>query len=368
SLYPILLHRYAAFSPAPSVEDLQAWAVANHLPGMTLTTVGELLPRWRTAHFTDEELARVKASPLDNLPSGARVLNSNQGASTYEVRLESPIAFRAALHLMYFPGWVGTVNGQPRALQAADQTGYTLIDVPSGTSTIALRYDGTPAMNIGDLLTVVALVALPLVAVLWHRRNPEIAVSQTIVYPQPSLWLLVGFAALLVLKAAWIDSHTTLLRSASTCDSVQGATVQIHVLFGDHIQLCAYALSSAIISPGQHLRLTLYWQIDQPIENLSTYVHMLGQSFNPSTGNPLWGQQDKQSPGTLASSQWLPGKLYQDSYDFPVDAAAPPGNYQLEIGWTQGASERLQPTLLANQDGISVSDLKSLLISAITIR
>ncbi len=67
SLYPQLLHRYTTFSSAPTVAEGQAWATANHTPGFTLTTVGEFLPRWRTDRFSDEDVPRIAASPIDNL-------------------------------------------------------------------------------------------------------------------------------------------------------------------------------------------------------------------------------------------------------------------------------------------------------------
>ncbi len=375
SLYPNLLHRYNAFSPAPTVADMQSWATANHLPGMTLTTVGELLPRWRTARFTDDELARVQASPVDNLPAGAKVLDSQQHAESWQLHLDSPIAFRAALHLMYFPGWAGTVNNQPVTLQAADSTGYMLVDVPAGTSVVALQYDGTPAMNAGDALSLAALLIVIGASVLWRRRNSRYpapdaknGVPTVYIYPYIPRWLLVGAIAFLAVKEAWIDPQTTLLRYASTCDAIQGATAQTGVSFGDNVHLCGYTLDGTTVHRGETLHITLYWQINQPIGNLNSYVHLLGQAFNPVTNNPLWGQQDKQSPGGLATSQWLPGKLYQDSYDFAVDPNAPPGTYQLEIGWTNANGERLQPTLSSGPAALSISGLKSLLISGIAVQ
>src|SRR5207249_2806794 len=101
----------------------------------TLTTTRELLPRWRQATFTDDEVRAIAAAPIANLPDGARIVAFEKHAEHWLVTLETPVAFSAALHLLYFPGWVGTVNGADQALRPMENTGYTLIDLPAGIVT-----------------------------------------------------------------------------------------------------------------------------------------------------------------------------------------------------------------------------------------
>src|SRR5258708_14207367 len=164
SLYPQLLHRYMSFPPAPTVADAQAWAIQNHVPGLTLTTTMELIPRWRRTIFTDDEVAKITASPIDNLPDGAHILETTRHASDLQIKVETPTAFNAALHLMYFPGWKCYLNGQAQALRPMDVSGYALLDVPAGISTIALHYEGTDAQHAGDLITLVSVLALLIAA------------------------------------------------------------------------------------------------------------------------------------------------------------------------------------------------------------
>jgi hypothetical protein len=364
SLYPQLLHRYTAFSPAPTVAEGQAWATASHTPGFTLTTVGEFLPRWRTDRFGDDDVPRIAASPIDNPPNGAQVLDYARRTGNIQVRLNTPKAFEAAFHVLYFPGWVGDVNSQPQSLQPMQGTGYILMSLPAGTDTITLHYDGTLAQHLGDLISPVMAVVLLVLPFVWRRK---VVLPSVYTYRQSRWWVVVVLIFLVMLKGYWLDPQTTFFRRSSTCDAIQEGVVQADVQFGN-MRLCGYSIANSNPDPGDVFRVTLYWQIDQPMSDTYSFVHLLGQSFNPETNNPLWGQQDKQTPGTLPTSLWLTGKLYQDMYDFRVPPNTPAGNYQLEIGWTDPSGNRILPEIKRSTDVLSVSDLKALLISNIVVR
>ncbi len=367
-LYPQLLHRYIAFSPSPTVSEGQAWALANHFPGFTLTTTKELLPRWRQNTFTDDEVRKVAAGPVDNLPDGARVTGEERSTGHLRLTLDSPVGMQAALHVMYYPGWIATLNGQPQPIQPMEASGYTLIDLPAGTNTVDLRYEGTPAEHLGNWLSLLSLLTLIGFAVGWRNRRKEDG-SQPAVYFNPRWWIPAAIVLLVIVKAVWIDPQTTLLRAASTCEVIEGAGEQTSVTFDGIIRLCGYTLSGTALQPGDMLRVILYWQIDQALDRpLYSFVHVLGSSFNPETGNPLWGQQDNQTPGWLPTTLWLPGKLYQDQYDIQVAPHAPAGDYQLEIGWYTPDGSRLKPTVTLPSAALHVSDLDALNIAGIIIR
>ncbi len=278
--------------------------------------------------------------------------------------LQTPKAFDAAFHVLYFPGWAGYVNGQPQPLQPTQGTGYIQMPVPAGTESILLRYEGTLAQHTGDLISAVMVLVLLMLAVVWRKPS---ALASTYTDLRPRWWMVAGIILLVGLKGSWLDPHTTFMRYSSTCDSIQEGAVQTDVRFGA-VRLCGYTIANPTPHPGDMFRVTLYWQIDHPTPDVYSFVHLLGQSFNPETNNPLWGQQDKQTPGTLPTSLWVTGKLYQDIYDFRVPPNTPPGSYQLEVGWTDPLSIRIQPEIKLPASTLAVSDLKALLISGITVR
>ena len=387
SLYPELLPRWNRFPPSPTVADAQAFALRANLP--SLTTFGELLPRWRTMALTAEEAQNAAASPLANLPEGARLTASDRRTGRWRLQIETPVAFEAAFHLLYFPGWAGYVDGQRQPLRPLVGLGYTLLALPAGLHTIDLRYEGTFPQRLGDLASSVAAASLLLLALLWRSRGgngpctpqtrrPKDQIPWRFgseyqdphVYLQPRWWLAVGLLVLAGFKAGWIDPHTTWLRWASTCDAPHGAQVRADAWFSDDIHLCGYTLPRSQVHPGDTLAITLYWQARQPVGKFAqSFVHLLGTSTNPETGNPLWGQVDRQAPGGHPVTGWVPGKLYRDVYEIHIPPHTPPGEYQIEIGWWRPADgQRLKPELAHREGKLALSPFDSLLIPGITVR
>ncbi len=209
SLYPQLMHRYTTFSSAPTVAEGQAWATANHTPGFTLTTVGEFLPRWRTDRFSDEDVPRIAASPIDNLPDGAQITTQARRTGNLQMTLQTPKAFDAAFHVLYFPGWAGYVNGQPQPLQPVQGTGYILMSVPAGIESILLRYEGTLAQHTGDLISAVMVLVLLMLAVVWRKPS---ALASTYTDLRPRWWIVMGIILLVGLKG-YIPATCSVSRS-----------------------------------------------------------------------------------------------------------------------------------------------------------
>ncbi len=99
--------------------------------------------------------------------------------------------------------------------------------------------------------------------------------------------------------------------------------------FGGLARLAAYEIAPQTVSPGQAVRVNLYWLPLQPIKrNLVSYVYLTdvnGHLLNQVRGIPGAGQ----SPTT----SWQPGQVVLDTYTIAVDSAAPaPLATQLEVG------------------------------------
>jgi hypothetical protein len=181
---------------------------------------------------------------------------------------------------------------------------------------------------------------------------------------KPRWWvagLLVGLAAL---KTFWLDPHTTFLRHNSTCQSIHGAQEQVDVWFGETLHLCGYAVSSDRVAPGERLSVTFWWEIHQPVDRgANSFVHLIGPTVNPSTGTPLWGQEDKQ----MGINWWRPGKMYRDTYTFRVLPDAPPGVYRLEVGWWDPQTQQRYPPRIVQGAGIALSEWNSLLVGTVIV-
>ena len=364
-LYPQLQYRYAKLGPSLTVSEVQVAALQNHVPG--LTAFNEFLPQWRYQPFSQEEAQRVAVMPLANLPAGGRILTDERRTGLLRAEIETPVSFVAAMHTLYFPGWVARVDGQPTPLQPAEGSGYAQVNLPAGRHTIELRYTGTTAQHAGALVSGATLLALLLIAFLW--RGQSNAQESPVSYLRPRWWLPLGLLLLLGLKTIWLDPYTAFFRLASSCQAIRDTAVQTDVRFEGGPRLCGYSLDSTHFRPGDPLRITLYWQANNPpVEAAESFVQLLGTTFNPQTNNPLWGQRNKQLPADHLLTQWTPGKLYRDVYEFQIAPHTPAGDYQLEIGWRlPSTDQRLRPQLVQSTDQLSVSHLDSLLISGLAV-
>jgi mannosyltransferase len=132
----------------------------------------------------------------------------------------------------------------------------------------------------------------------------------------------------------------TLVRRNSTAQTETNAlapgdiTHPLDLLLGEQIRLLGYDLPETAVRAGGTIELTLYWQAVEPIRTrYKVFTHLVGETYNASTNNFLWGQQDNEPvSGQTPTTTWAPEGIIIDSYTIPVAADAPPGPYQIEVG------------------------------------
>lgn len=270
--------------------------------------------------------------------------------------------------MLYYPGWIGYVDGDKQILAPMEKTGYLMIDVPEGHHSIMLKYEGTVFQQIGTLVSIVTLSFLFAISILRRKdKMPETLYRS--VYLTTRWWLPLGLVILAIMKLTYLDPYTTLFRSSSTCDSVQSAEIQADIRFGASIRLCGYRILQRTLHPGDLIKVEFYWQMNKDSnDSANTFVHLLGTTFNPETGNLLWGQQDKENPGEHSTNVWKPDLIYRDIYRFRISEHTPPGDYQLEIGWRDSEGKRIPPNIFRENKLIHVSDLDSILLSEISVK
>ena len=115
---------------------------------------------------------------------------------------------------------------------------------------------------------------------------------------------------------------------------------------GDAIALLGYTLRApggdlGRAEPADRLVLDLHWRTERKVErDLTVFTHLLSQAYNPRTQGPVWGQHDSApADGGYPTTQWLTGQVIVDRHIIPIDAGAPPGVYQIEVGmytWEDG--------------------------------
>jgi hypothetical protein len=97
--------------------------------------------------------------------------------------------------------------------------------------------------------------------------------------------------------------------------------------FGGKIALWGYDLPLGVAPAGERLRLTLYLQAEQALEeDYKISVRLVDREGH------LWGQYDNLPlDGAFPTSHWSPGTIVREWCDVPIQPGTPPGSYRLEL-------------------------------------
>jgi 4-amino-4-deoxy-L-arabinose transferase-like glycosyltransferase len=158
-----------------------------------------------------------------------------------------------------------------------------------------------------------------------------------------------------------------LLPSTYTSVALSQLTIAypLGAMFAGGIRLLGYDVGTRTLQPGDAFAVTLYWQAQQPVgRRYKVFAHLLGQKFNPRSGNLLWGQQDNEPVnGTRPTSAWRTGEVIVDGYSIPLDLGAPPGEYGVEVGLYDPATGERVPVI----DGAGNTTADHLILAHVTV-
>jgi len=127
------------------------------------------------------------------------------------------------------------------------------------------------------------------------------------------------------------------------------------------LRLLGYKLGEGPYQPGGKFKLAMHWQAGRPEQvRLVLFVHVLGEVYNASQGNFLWGQRDAEP--ALPSTAWLPGQGWVEEWEVPILPSAPSGRYKLELGWYDMATGKrlplVEPEDVAGADSIILAEIE----------
>lgn len=102
----------------------------------------------------------------------------------------------------------------------------------------------------------------------------------------------------------------------------------------DKIQLLGYDLDAPDYAAGETINLALYYQRLSNMETDYTVFTQLLGPHNPATDGPLWGQDDSEPCRRFyPTSTWDAGEIVRDKFSIDIPPEAPPGDYQLIMGF-----------------------------------
>ncbi|MBA3532071.1 MAG: hypothetical protein H0T73_09150 [Ardenticatenales bacterium] len=377
SLYVELMHRHGAFGSPITPAEVRAAEL--RLAGNSFTSFGENTPQWAPRLPGPEMAEAAVRSPLAAAPAGVEVMDVSVETQRWHMTVSSSSATTLTLHLLYYPRWEATVEGEKIPLSPEATTGLTQLAIPAGTHRIALRYARPVAEWLGLALSMATLLGLVGAVGMATRRGQNEATPVAGSVPTGDngipLWLLGGVAGLLLVKLVIIDPATTWFRCVSTIERVCGAQQTVNVPYAGGPRLRGYTLPTPTLARGETLVFTLIWQGDEATNRapLHTFVHLMpeqeeGWPRNPANDTGLWAQVDHQVPGDLLTTNYLPDRLYWDEFRIEIPRETPRGNYRLRVGWYDPQSgEQLVPNPASIHPPLA-EHWRAIFLPSITIR
>lgn len=118
---------------------------------------------------------------------------------------------------------------------------------------------------------------------------------------------------------------------------------------GDFFRLIGYHIPPSA-SPGQNLKVTLYWESLKPTsKDYQVFVHLID-----AQGNLIAQGDAPPRNGFYPTSLWIPREIIKDPHRIPLPPALPPGEYFLRVGmYRLDTLERLPVT---QEDGLRVAN------------
>jgi hypothetical protein len=122
------------------------------------------------------------------------------------------------------------------------------------------------------------------------------------------------------------------------------------VNFGDQILLLDTDMAERTLQPGDLLDIAMRWQCMQAMDrDYTLFIQLLGPDGTPKGQIDVWPQN-----GTLPTSKWREGQIISDVYQVYLNPDAPPGDYQVAVGWY--LLETMQRLPVLNPAGNAVDD------------
>lgn len=97
------------------------------------------------------------------LEGGGEIIDFAKTSNKVKTIVRTETDSKIQLASVYFPGWIGFVNGKKVAVSASSEFGLSTLQVPAGENQILLKFENTPIRTAGNLLSFLGIIIFGLV-------------------------------------------------------------------------------------------------------------------------------------------------------------------------------------------------------------
>ncbi len=347
-----------------TLADLHRYEREHLYPGLTAT--GELFPKWvegwpelfpdmRRAYERGEEPGRLDRT---SLPAEATVRTLRLGPLDQSWEIAVPHRTPIRFGVLGYPGWMVTVDGQPALMWVEARAGWLWSEIPAGTHRVRLWFPGRWIWRFFDHLALGLWMGWPIWAIFRRRRTRPAAPAlpdgkmQGHRSPAPS-WGALGAALLFLLAISFHLPYRLWAITRVPLDRPPGVDLSIQTDFEGQIRLVGYQIDRWAASPGETVRLTLWWR---PLVGLDEDAHVYVHGI-PADQPSSWAQafqSDHVHPGDVPTRRWDPEKHYRDDHILRIPSELPPGPYRIRVGLYSGPAGQRWRVANGGADGVDL--------------
>ena len=157
----------------------------------------------------------------------------------------------------------------------------------------------------------------------------------------------------------WLSAETDVLTLPAVDVAGRPPTTPGAANYGDRILLLEADLAKDVLRPGEGLEVRLRWECLQAMaSDYTLFVQLLGPDGTLKGQIDVWPKD-----GTHPTSAWREGEVIEDRHTVYANEDAPPGSYQVALGWY--LLETMQRLPVLDAEGVAVDD--KVLLSGLTV-
>ncbi|MEK7441689.1 MAG: hypothetical protein AABZ78_12890, partial [Chloroflexota bacterium] len=292
----------------------------------------------------------------------AKLTITNPYPLNYRATITLPESTQLTFNQFYFPGWYAALDDQPLNLNPHPETGLINFTIPSGTHKLEINFGNTPIRNVGEAVTLIALVIVVAYSV-FRISSFQLPTSNfqlpreasNIQHPITNYQLPITFL--------FIPFTLILLRlfTPFTLSPFNGETISIGKPINAKLASGLNVLSSEFPSSmesGSEFDVVLYLAPREytPIEYRPRFDLLTPDGFFAINGDEAWVPRwHREPPGT---QYWGVGQYAQWARRIKIPDGTPPGDYPLRVNIFNRAT--LEPNSVVNDDGAFIAPYVSL--------
>jgi hypothetical protein len=226
----------------------------------------------------------------------------------------------------YFAGWQAFAAGRPVPVYPDPQTGLIGFDIPPMNGELVVSLGPTSVRQLGWGVSIVALGMLLILT--WRRfRNLHVYPSETDLLTTAEARLLSFVTAAFAVIVLFFNSPSSPVNLYEQPGHGLRDAISVRYSTNAGLEMLGHAVADTELTPGETLRLTLYWQALRALPA----SYQVRVTLRHQESEQAVYRTDLRSPGHYPTSRWRTYLYVSDRYEIQLPPDIPEGTYEVQV-------------------------------------